>query len=256
MNNCSQFQLMLRKFGIPYRASIIADSEDHDPIDCKGHFLISIAGADIVFDCFGEFSHHNSNMTSIEGIPSPKINAIIGNSVDKFFEFTGAKTDNELGTEFLDDNELPMLVLATENEFKFIDHGKWRPISHQHSGMACSHTNMMIMKLDPTEAGLKLMYEVDRRFSTGFEIIPALDTLIEYRSALQKHGVDCNYSHDKFSEALYPIDATTENIAKLAKDKLPKDLNELVDWDAADEFSKIVGIFGRWKLYILGVNSD
>jgi hypothetical protein len=59
-------------------------------------------------------------------------------------------------------------------------------------------------------------------------------------------------SYTRLARAIYPIDVLSEHLTKLCKDKLPKDLDNLIIWE--DGTQRFVGGFDRWQLYIVSGN--
>lgn len=168
------------------------------------------------------------------------------------------------GYNFLDrdyDISLPVLVLAIEQnpqyprEYKFKPTRKWLPIQHQTAGYACHQRYLDGFILNPRNPErLKLLNDVYLDSCINMWGL-VLSQVNEYNKRIQELlGVTCEFSFMDLEEGIYPIDATQENIKLLAKDKLPKELDNLVDWSA--KLDKSFGCIGRWKLFILGDNCD
>ena len=160
------------------------------------------------------------------------------------------------GCEYFGDSELPKLVLAVKDEFIF-KRRKWLRIAHQTAGVRCNQHPMIGTILEPREEVKDKIRNISDYWldSNCGAWGVSLNELVTYRKQLQELlGVDCNISYEDFEEAIYPIDCTQENLKKLAKDKLPKDLDKLIKWE--NNSDQVFGIFHRWKLYILGENCD
>ena len=164
------------------------------------------------------------------------------------------------------EDRLPKLVLAivcrqavdgTMAKYNFKHNKRWKMVAHQTAGLACHQVYMYATELKPKE-----------KFVTGIEDLTnywldsnvgvfgaTLEELNTYNHQLKEaFDVDCNFSHGYFEEAIYPIDYTSENIKKLTNAKLPKQLDDLVEWES--DLDKVFGGIGRWNLFILGENCD
>lgn len=166
------------------------------------------------------------------------------------------------GYKFLESTELPCLVLAIVQYpnylevFNFKPRRQWLHLQHQTAGNACHQVFLDATILEPRhyEKINALAKDYDDSCLNMWGL--TIDTIIEYRERLNELlGVDCNMTFSMLEEGIYPIDATTENIKKLCKDRLPKDLDNLIDW-SGNEIGKLAGCIGRWHLFILGENCD
>ncbi|MEF2277001.1 hypothetical protein V3W47_01745 [Deinococcus sp. YIM 134068] len=78
---------------------------------------------------------------------------------------------------------------------------------------------------------------------------------MHYRDALHDLvGVECALSHRDFREAVYPVDVTREHLGHLSADELPEQLDDPLEGD--NSFTLAVGMFNRWRLWIIAENSD
>jgi hypothetical protein len=159
--------------------------------------------------------------------------------------------------EFLNTSDLPALVLALDSQYTVKDTSGWTLIKHQSAGHGC-HQHLMYGKLLLPREGIqpKLKAINYTWYDSDAGIFGAcLDDVLKYREQLNELlGVDCDRSYRDFEEAIYPIDCTAENIRKLALDPVPDNLDQLIEFDSGVDRMK--GLMGRWKLYILGENSD
>jgi hypothetical protein len=131
---------------------------------------------------------------------------------------------------------------------------KWLKIAHQTAGLACHQRYMLGILLQPKSVEvLQNMHNLSDRWldSNAGVFGLSMKEANEYSSDLKMlFEVDCNASWRDMEEAIYPIDCTTENLAKLTSTKLPEDLDELVNWK--DGWERAVGCVNRWSLRILG----
>jgi len=167
--------------------------------------------------------------------------------------------------KFLEDEhkiDLPVLVLAITQSldffqtFNFKPTRKWLKIQHQTAGYACHQVYMDATILEPREP--EKLHILNREYSDSCINMwgLTLDCATAYRQRIiDLFGVDCNETFRYLEEGIYPIDASKENLKKLCKDRLPKCLNNLVDWQG-NSIGKFCGIIGRWQVYILGDNCD
>ena len=164
--------------------------------------------------------------------------------------------------EYIPDAELPVLVLAIDAERwgdsnpKFRPGRRWEKIAHQCAGMLCNQRYFYATRLNPTKRVRLLMDEVDTLLFDSFlaQGLNNLTEVLRYRSKLREYGLDCHVSYTDLQEAVYPIDLNKDSIRTVTRDKLPEELDTLVVWET--KFDRIMGILGRWHLYILGQNSD
>lgn len=134
---------------------------------------------------------------------------------------------------------------------------EWKKVMHQTAGTACHHVAIIGTVLSPRpEIAAKLKELSDVWFATNAGALgPTLDELFNYRNFLREQlGVDCNSGYNAFEEGVYPIDCTSENLKALVSDELPDDLDKLLVFRS--EIDAMCGFIGRWKLWLLGPNSD
>jgi len=167
--------------------------------------------------------------------------------------------------KFLDNDyniTLPVLVLAITQrpdflrEFNFKLTRQWLKVQHQTAGYACHQVYMDATILKPREP--EKLHILNREYSDSCINMwgLTLDDAVTYRQRIiDLFGVDCNDTFHYLEEGIYPIDATQENLKKLCKDRLPKDLDNLIDWQDKT-LDKMFGFIGRWQVYILGDNCD
>ncbi len=153
----------------------------------------------------------------------------------------------------------PVLVLAVT----YPPRGKFtRPmvdISHQCGGIACHHMSMTVLPLTPNPMILAGMQLLEREwYDTCMGALgTSLEDVLLYRSQLKSliHAdADCNMSYRDLQEAVYTIDLDMRVIRELCEDELPDDLDDLIKFDT--DMSRVLGMVGRWKCYILAENSD
>ena len=167
--------------------------------------------------------------------------------------------------KFLDDAynlDLPVLVLAITQRLDYLQHFNFKPIrqwlkiQHQTAGYACHQVYMDATILTPREP--EKLHILNREYSDSCINMwgLTLECAITYRQRINElFGVDCNEIFQYLEEGIYPIDATQENLKKLSKDHLPKNLDNLIDWEGK-KWEKMCGCIGRWQIYVLGDNCD
>ncbi len=181
--------------------------------------------------------------------------------------------------------ELPILVLAIyeqspDDPGDYLLKAEWAgrlgleallPLRHQTAGVACHQHYMWAIPLKPRPEVEVAMCRLEKHWyeqDTG-ALGVALDELLEYRGQLRDWlHVDCNWTYRYFEEGIYPVDGTTEHINRLTEQELPEDFDELLDWMRPDDpedprererrvaIRRLMGFIFRWKLFILGENSD
>ena len=166
--------------------------------------------------------------------------------------------------KYLDDNELPVLVLALRHKhdlrkYNFAEKREFVNIHHQTAGNACHDNYMTGTILIPRAETYEGMIQVDnywRGLNCGAFSDASLDDILEYRSQLKElFGADCNFSYKDFEEGIYPIDCLEENLRKLSLDKFSININNfdgLIKWNSESE--RLSGCINRLSLYILGHN--
>src|SRR3989344_9338005 len=116
-----------------------------------------------------------------------------------------------MGFQYLPEESLPALVLATKHKYNFKEGREWISIEHQTAGNVCNHHYMTGSILKPREDTLKAMREIsDYWYDTNCGVFGTrLNEIIRYRTHLRELlGVDCNLSYRDFEEAIYPIDCS------------------------------------------------
>ena len=159
--------------------------------------------------------------------------------------------------------EFPALVLGIEarfdewaRDFKFSSARRWLKISHQAAGMACNQYRLYCTVLCPNSARIEANMRnlSEKWFASNLGCFGvSLNEIIQYRNDIRSFfNADCNVSYRSLQEGLYPIDV--KFAGQLTNDKLPEDLDDLIQWDSG--WSRSIGSIGRFGLYILGNNSD
>ena len=155
---------------------------------------------------------------------------------------------------------LPQLVLAVNyydaDKIKFATDRKWLRIAHQTAGHGCHQHYLVgtILTMTPLAKELARILNMTWLESDCGVFGVSMNELENYRTQLRGYGLDCNFAYPKFEEAIYPVDCTGDALQKLAKDKLPKDLDTLIEFEGG--IDKMCGMIGRWELFILGENCD
>ena len=169
------------------------------------------------------------------------------------------KSLNGESCKYFEDYKLPILVLATKYPYKFKKTRKFISIAHQTAGHGCHQHYMMGTVLVPKRDVFKKMRLIDEEWlnSDCGIFSTSLDSILLYREHLDEYlNVDSNLSYMDFEEGIYPIDCTRENIKKLTDEKLPEDLDDLIQWKDISSWERFCGIVDRWNLFILGRNCD
>ena len=157
--------------------------------------------------------------------------------------------------------QVPLLVVAIKQQdgldYKFNEPEKWLRITHQVAGHGCHQVNLLAMPLEPNEITMKLMLKLEETF---FEsdlgcLGLALQDVVSYNELLREYGLHCEASFQELKEAVYPIDCTEEHIRLLCKNKLPKNMDDLINWEENHLF-RLLGCINRWHLFIIGNNCD
>ncbi|MBI4981514.1 hypothetical protein HZC30_08245 [Candidatus Woesearchaeota archaeon] len=157
--------------------------------------------------------------------------------------------------QYLNEAELPALVLAVPQKCDFKGKRIWQGIAHQTAGHGCHQHYMYGTILKPRPELVDKLQQITQHWlesDCGMGGSATLDEVVEYRKQLQEWlGVDCNTSYPDFEEGIYPIDCNAENLRKLSGEKFPKNLNDFIKREKR-EFPYLV----HWQLYILGENCD
>lgn len=161
----------------------------------------------------------------------------------------------------------PRLMLAIELDGRALSEGdmrdydfrpgrQWLKIEHQTAGHRCNQRYLIATPLTPknTEVMGGIFALSTKWFGSQAGCFEnPLDLLIDYRADLRRlFKADCNHVHSKLDEGLYPIDI--EFLSALAADVLPKDLDELINFQTGWE--RACGFMGRWNLFVVATNSD
>jgi hypothetical protein len=154
---------------------------------------------------------------------------------------------------------LPQLVLAVYSPFDglpFKDTRKWIKIVHQTAGIACHHPKFLGTILTPTKYMKRYMkWLSDKWYESNCGAFGAtLDELAAYDYDLSDFSLSCNRSYKYLEEGLYPIDIEDDTLVRIAENKLPTKLDDLIDWKS--DMDRFLGCIGRWNLFIVGENSD
>ncbi len=166
------------------------------------------------------------------------------------------------GYEFIDEDKLPVLVLGIKQNpshprgYKFKVHAGAVKVGIQTAGYACLHHYFDVVLLKPREpVKVKAISKMYLDSCMGMWGRPPLQSMNEYNETLRELlGVSCELTCHELEEGLYPIDLTQEHIKHLCTNRLPKDLDNLIEWDGS--WDRMCGSFNRWGLYILGENCD
>ena len=148
-------------------------------------------------------------------------------------------------------DDIVALLAYTEHLPPLNDAFEWLAVEHQSGGYACQHPVFVGVRLflRPTvHSALRKLAKVYHGYDHGqFGIADkSAKDICEYNSRLGELGLHCNYTYPWLHEAVYPVDATKENLSVLASS--PPILDQL-----GDDFSRRAPGFG---VYILAANSD
>jgi len=156
--------------------------------------------------------------------------------------------------------DLPLLVLAINHRDgreppRFAKGREFIRLAHQTAGMICNQHYLFATVLAPRPMFRLLMLELNNRWLDTSTSSPApLDSVLEYRESLKGQGLDCDDCYHEFEEGFYPIHLDRKALAKVCSDRLPRELDELLILDKKDKW--MLGVFGYWRLYVLGANCD
>jgi hypothetical protein len=127
---------------------------------------------------------------------------------------------------------------------------EWLAIEHQSGGHACSHPRFVGIRLTlrpQIKPGLRAISVRFRGYRHGyFGRGKAASDIALYRSMLVELGLDCEWAHPMLEEAVYPIDASPENLGILSA--TPPRLEGLTDGAARLPES--------FAIFLLARNSD
>lgn len=162
---------------------------------------------------------------------------------------------------------LPQLVLGIEISkrdlseestfgYQFKPGRIWLKLVHQTAGHACHQRYLICTLLTPKSPKIAQgLAALDRKWIDsqagcfGVSLGQAVGYDADLRSLL---GAGCNDSHHHFEEGFMPLD--TRFVPEVAADTLPQDLDELIEW--RNGFERMGGSIGRWRVAVLGQNSD
>ncbi len=158
--------------------------------------------------------------------------------------------------QYLEESQLPALVLAVPQKYDFKKGRAWQGIVHQTAGHGCHQHYMYGTLIKPRSKLMSKIQQITQHWldsDCGMGGGVALDEILEYRKQLQEElEVDCNHSYLDLEEGIYPIDCTIKNLRKLSAEKFPKELDSLIKWNKDGPYFHPVD----WRLYILGENCD
>lgn len=109
----------------------------------------------------------------------------------------------------------------------------WLALYHQCGGYSCECETMVATRLTPRASVLSTLQLIAREgfyaetghFDRGQRLA---SRIVSYVAALARIGLDCESTWPYLTESLYPIDATQDNLNRVAEDA--PDLDRLVDW--------------------------
>jgi len=140
---------------------------------------------------------------------------------------------------------------------KFKNPKDWYNIMHQTAGYACHHYYIYAKFLKPKKAIQPLLFELLEKYNDScISRNPSLETAIGYQKLLKKYKLDCNYDYSYLEEGFYPIDI--DYIDKVTSEKLPKDLQDLVQSPSKEKGKPVWSFLHRVNFYlaVLGPNCD
>jgi hypothetical protein len=127
-----------------------------------------------------------------------------------------------------------VLVLAFVRTLPVLRPGReWLALDHQCGGYSCAHEVMIATRLIPRPSVLPALQLIAREgfyAATGhFDRHQLLASRIaSYVTSLARIGLDCECTWRYLTESLYPIDATQDNLHRVAGDA--PDLDSMADW--------------------------
>ncbi len=130
---------------------------------------------------------------------------------------------------------------------------QWLRIAHQYgpAGRRSAYYLATLLKsLDSsTQTRLEMLaggYRTDITTDGTLYSVNAYDQ--DLRDTLAHRQINCNHSWRDFDLGRYPIDL--EHLPVLTADKLPANLDDLIEWQSGTQ--RAAGSVGRWKLLLLG----
>jgi hypothetical protein len=127
-----------------------------------------------------------------------------------------------------------VVVLAFTGSAPVLKPGReWHGLDHQCGGYSCEHQRMIATRLDPRPSVLSAMRLIAREgygAETGHFYRSQLlaSRIATYVTALQRLNLDYECSWRYLTESLYPIDATQDNLNRIAEDA--PGLESVADW--------------------------
>jgi hypothetical protein len=121
--------------------------------------------------------------------------------------------------------ELPIvLVFAFAQHVPVLKSGReWLALSHQSGGLLCEHQLFVATRLKPRSSVVPPLQRIARegfgaengRFSSS-DLLAS--RIANYVAELKRIAVDCECTWPYLTESVYPIDATNDNLARVAED--------------------------------------
>lgn len=125
----------------------------------------------------------------------------------------------------------------------------WQLFCGQTGGNACNHPVLIAIGFSIAPGMARALDAIARRWLGSQVYFPHLATLgevLEYARQVEALGLTCDTSYRDFHEALYPLDPTPGNLARLGSDPPPNVLSRI----------RSRGTIVPWRLWIWGPNSD
>jgi hypothetical protein len=130
---------------------------------------------------------------------------------------------------------------------------EWLGLDHQYGGYACRHRRMIATRLNPHRAVVSMMRQIARDGwygEDGHFYEPTDSRVSWYTTALSNIDVRCKNTWTHLAESLYPIDATQENLDRVAEDA--PILESIADWEGIEQ----AGLSSDPVILFLTMNSD
>ncbi len=127
-----------------------------------------------------------------------------------------------------------VLALAFVRAVPVLQPGRqWVALTHQCGGYSCEQLSMIATNLSPRPALWPVLKEITREgfaaenghFYHGSILA---SRIAAYVGRLKKLNLDCEATWPLLTESVYPIDATQENLNRIAQDA--PDLDSIADW--------------------------
>lgn len=138
----------------------------------------------------------------------------------------------------------------------FVNPENWVSLMHQTAGYACHSYYIHAMFLAPTKKIREGLYQdiLEKYNDSCIGRIARLKTAVEYEKLLNKYDLSANESYEYLEEGFYPIDI--DCIKKVTKDKIPNNLQELIQKPKKKEKLWSFLNYVHFGLAILGPNCD